>query len=130
MTLYLVDEPLQPPGLIFTAAICGATALLVLGMGILGILRKIRPNMLFGIRTALTLDDPDAWDYVHRKAAPWAIAAGLSLLIATVVICVAPSGDVQFWAAMAGSAAVVVLLMTGVKLAQRSFARQRDGNAV
>lgn len=130
MTLYLVDDPLQPPGLIVATVISGGTALLVLWLGILGIRGKVRPNMLFGIRTTLTLDDPKAWDYVNRKAAPWVIAAGLSLLVATVVIGFAPSGDAQFWAAMGGSAAVVILLTAGVKLAQRSFVRQRAGNAV
>ncbi|GGM92597.1 hypothetical protein GCM10010106_45960 [Thermopolyspora flexuosa] len=120
----LPELPLEPRELILVTVAFVLAGLLLMATGALGALGKLRPNPLMGIRTPLTMRDPKAWAYVHRKSAPWVALAGLSFVVAGVVIGLAPSGHVRFWAALVGSAVMGVLLVTGTVLAHLSFRRR------
>lgn len=124
MARVLPEVPLEPPELIWVTVVFAVAGLLLMATGALGALGRLRPNPLLGIRTPLTMRDPEAWAYVHRKAAPWVALAGLSFLVAGVVILLVPSGPVQFWAAMAGSLVMVALVVVGASLAHLSFRRR------
>jgi putative oxidoreductase len=72
-------------------------------------LPRTRPNLLFGIRTARTLDDRQLWMRLHRTAGYIAVAAGAAIAIAGVLF----SKEVIAWvvstSALGGSAMLAIV---------------------
>jgi hypothetical protein len=54
--------------------------LLLIGIG--DLLPRTRPNLVVGIRTALTLENRDAWIAIHRVAGTTAVAFGTVIVLA------------------------------------------------
>jgi uncharacterized membrane protein YphA (DoxX/SURF4 family) len=96
-------------------------------------LPRTRPNQLFGIRTARTLDDRQLWIRLHRAAGYAAVIAGAAIAIAALVL----SKDGIAWVVSAvtvgGAAALAGVYFTGlpaIETAPETRARRRREVAV
>jgi len=59
------------------------SGLLIVLLAIPMILRKLRPNRIYGFRTRKTLSSPDVWYPANRAAGFAMIVAGLSMIVVT-----------------------------------------------
>ncbi|QVJ02187.1 SdpI family protein [Nocardiopsis eucommiae] len=114
--------PLGAIALMMASLLLMAVALVL--MGVRGARRRIRPNRLFGIRTAYTFSGDFAWYTVHELAAPWSIVAGLVCLPGLVLLPVAATPNLQVAAVLAPIGASLVVLLVGTWRAHR-VARER-----
>ena len=77
-------------------------------------LPRTRPNLLFGIRTARTLDDRQLWMRLHRAAGYVAVIAGVAVAMAAVLL----SKDGIAWVvavvALGGTAVLSAIYIAGV----------------
>jgi uncharacterized membrane protein len=84
---------------------------LLLGAGLVAIgnlLPRVRPNVAIGIRTSRTLRDRDAWLRVNRTAGYVAVALGVGIVAAAVLI--PPGTRVAAFVGGIGMLAVVLLV--------------------
>lgn len=51
-------------------------------VGWLGLLGKLPPNRVAGIRTPYALSSPERWYAVHRAGAPWLLFGGVAVAMA------------------------------------------------
>ena len=56
--------------------------LLLVGLSIPLILKKIKPNALYGFRVQQTLDDPSIWYAVNAYSGKWLLTAGIATIVA------------------------------------------------
>jgi len=59
------------------------SGLLIVLLAIPMILRKLRPNRIYGFRTRKTLSNPDIWYPANRAAGFAMVVAGLSMIVVT-----------------------------------------------
>lgn len=66
------------------------SGLLLMGLAVPLIQRKISPNGWYGFRIPRTLNDPDTWYRANTVAGRWLFATGLVTVIAAVVLVLLP----------------------------------------
>jgi hypothetical protein len=91
--------------------------LLLIGLSIPLILKKIKPNALYGFRVQQTLDDPQTWYAVNAYSGKWLLAAGIATLMAAVGFYLIPGISLDAYA-LACLGVVGTLLVLGLA---RSF---------
>ncbi|HEY3159288.1 MAG TPA: DoxX family protein [Vicinamibacterales bacterium] len=96
-------------------------------------LPRTRPNLLFGIRTARTLDDRQLWIRLHRTAGYVAVTAGAAIATAAALV----SKDVIAWVVSASAlgggailAGVYVSSLPAMETTPEARARRRRNIAV
>ena len=87
------------------------TGLLLIGLSIPLILRKVPPNVWYGFRIRLTLDNPDIWYPVNAWGGRHMLVAGLATVAAALLGLLIPE-HLLAW----HSLALAVLLIVGVLL--------------
>ena len=87
------------------------TGLLLIGLSIPLILRKVPPNVWYGFRIRLTLDNPDIWYPVNAWGGRRMLVAGLATVAAALVGLLIPEHLLAWY-----SLALAVLLIVGVLL--------------
>ena len=98
-----------------------AAGALLVALAIPLILRKIRPNALYGFRVAPVFDSDDIWYAANRYAGKWLAAAGAAILAAAVGFYFLPGLTVDLYA-LACLAAFLLVLVPGLIFSLR-FAR-------
>lgn len=66
------------------------SGLLLMGLAVPLIRRKIAPNGWYGFRIPRTLNDPEAWYRANAVAGRWLFATGTVTVIAAVVLALLP----------------------------------------
>ncbi|WP_150252123.1 SdpI family protein [Nocardiopsis deserti] len=114
-------EPLTGWTMVLVLAVLAVAPAILIASGCLGARGLLRPNLVFGIRTAYTLSDDDAWYTVHSLSAPWTIASG-AVMALSVVLPPFFTDDVRLQTAvmLAPVGAGLVLLCLGVRRAERA----------
>lgn len=62
--------------------VAGGILLILLAIPLL--LKKIRPNPIYGVRVSKTLNDPRVWYAANAYAARWMLAAGAAIVAAAL----------------------------------------------
>jgi uncharacterized membrane protein len=89
--------------------------LLLAGLSIPLILKKIKPNGLYGFRVPQTLDNPKVWYEVNQYSGKWLLVGGIAIVIAAIGLYLLPGISVDGYAlAILG----VVIGVLGVGLVQ------------
>jgi hypothetical protein len=86
--------------------------LLLVGLSIPLILKKIKPNALYGFRVQQTLDDPSIWYAVNAYSGKWLLAAGIATIVAAVGFYLIPGISLDAYA-LACLGVVGTLLVIG-----------------
>jgi uncharacterized membrane protein len=96
-------------------------SLLMIGLAIPLALGKVKPNWFYGFRTPRTVNNPDIWYPANAYGGKALIAAGVAILIASLIL--APLGlDVGVYAL---AVTAVVVLALGVAIVM-SFIRMNQ----
>lgn len=74
------------------------SGLLLSGISIPMILKKIKPNGLYGFRVKKTLENPDIWYAVNSYSGKWLLATGLLVTAAAVGLIFLPALSVDVYA--------------------------------
>ena len=85
--------------------------LLLAGLSVPLILRKVPPNVWYGFRIRLTLDDPEIWYPVNAWAGRRMLLTGLVAAVAGLAGLLVPGHMLRFY-----SLALAVLLIVSVSL--------------
>lgn len=84
------------------AALYIFSCLLIIGLAIPLIQRRIKPNMWYGFRTPTTLKNPDIWYEVNEYTGRLLLYSAGATLIASVVLLFVPGITIDGYAALAG----------------------------
>jgi hypothetical protein len=74
------------------------TGLLLCILSIPMILKKVKPNGLYGFRVKKTLENPDIWYAVNCYSGKWLLATGLITIISTIVLAYVPGLSIDAYA--------------------------------
>jgi hypothetical protein len=74
------------------------TGLLLCILSIPMILKKVKPNGLYGFRVKKTLENPDIWYAVNCYSGKWLLATGLITIISTIVLAYVPDLSIDAYA--------------------------------
>jgi uncharacterized membrane protein len=74
------------------------SGLLLILLAIPLVLRKIRPNPLYGFRVKWTLDDPELWYSVNAYSAKWLVFVGLCAILGAVGFALIPGISLAVYA--------------------------------
>ena len=85
--------------------------LLLIGLALPLLRRKVPPNRWYGFRVPLTLKDPDVWYAVNAWAARWLSMAGVELFVGALLGLLLPAAWLPAYLL-----ALSVLLIVGVLL--------------
>ncbi len=89
------------------------SGLLLSGLAIPLILRKVGPNPVYGFRLKQTLEDPAVWYDVNAVAGKGMLIDGLAVALAAVVLPLAPGVSVDRYAI---SVTAILILSLGITL--------------
>src|SRR4051812_49823778 len=110
-----------------------AAGLLLSGLSVPLILRKVGPNPLYGFRVRQTLEDPAVWYPANAYAAKGLLAVGLGTCTAAVALYLVPGIGVGVYAAAVGVVALaglaVNLILTFRYLGKIAGRKGRAGEA-
>jgi len=101
--------------------------LLLAGLSVPLILSKVRPNIWYGFRTRLTLDNPDVWYPVNAWAGRRMLLTGLAAIVAGLAGLLVPGKVLRLYAsglAVLLIVSVSLILAFGVRYARRLRAAQ------
>lgn len=76
--------------------LAGGTLLVLLAIPLL--FRKIKPNGLYGVRVAKTLNDPAVWYAANAYAARWLLATGVAVIVSAAIFYKLPGLGVDAYA--------------------------------
>jgi hypothetical protein len=76
--------------------IIGGLLLILLAIPL--VLRKVRPNPLYGFRVQWTLDDPELWYSVNSYSAKWLIFVGLCAILGAIGFALIPGISLSAYA--------------------------------
>ena len=99
----------------------GLMGLLLIGLSIPLILGKVPPNVWYGFRIRLTLDNPDTWYAVNTWAGRRLFAIGLATLVAALVSLLIPGPFLRWYSLILAALLVVgigLLLVLGIRYAR------------
>jgi hypothetical protein len=96
--------------------------LLLTGLSIPLMLKKIKPNALYGFRIQQTLDDPEVWYRVNAYSGKWLLAAGLATILVSVGLYFIPGLSLDWYASLC-ALIVLGLLAIGFIASYRQIAR-------
>jgi uncharacterized membrane protein len=86
--------------------------LLLIGLSIPLILKKVKPNALYGFRLQQTLDDPQVWYAVNAYSGKWLLVAGIATIVAAIGFYLIPGISLDAYA-LACLGVVGTLLVIG-----------------
>ena len=95
--------------------------LLLIGLSIPLLRRKVPPNRWYGFRTPLTLETPDVWYAVNAWAARWLIIAGLVLCVGALLGLLLPAAWLPAYVLLLSTLLIVgvlLILLVGVRYAR------------
>lgn len=72
--------------------------LLLSALSVPMILKKIKPNGLYGFRVRKTMENPDIWYAVNAYSGKWLFAAGLVEVVAAIGLAFVPSLTLDVYA--------------------------------
>jgi len=75
-----------------------ASGLLLSGLSIPMILKKVKPNGLYGFRVRKTLENPEIWYAVNSYSGKWLLGTGLVVVAAAVGLSFFPGLTVDAYA--------------------------------
>ena len=67
------------------------TGMLLAGLSIPMILKRIKPNGLYGFRVKQTLENPDIWYPVNSYSGKWLLATGIFQICAAIMLYFIPA---------------------------------------
>jgi hypothetical protein len=89
-----------------------AAGLLLAGLSVPLIRRRIGPNPWYGFRVRQTLDDPAVWYPVNAYAAKGLLAVGLGISTAALLLYLVPGIDLAVYALAVAAVALAGLAVT------------------
>ena len=92
-----------------------ASGLLLTGLSVPLILRKVPPNIWYGFRVKATLEDEAIWYPVNEYTGKWLLGVGLLTVVMAVVAFFATASNVGVYASIVGGAVVGSLTVAVIK---------------